>query len=294
MTRTITTPFELQRFLNCNDATLRRLCPLLVALSLTEPPWATYEPIPNSDADRAHLCEYLAAVNNLMDDYDASALPGDDDQLACRDPHTLILSREAYAATDPEYQSAPTADALLPLTDEFCKKCVEYFESGTYENAEDPATIPEFEYDAPIRLEDMYDTDEYLNDELDEDEEDETTDDKKPFLHFSERLKLGGVTGWERRRVFRFYYEDIKANGGRNPTAGVGKLLCDLGFKYEIYVLLSGRSFTEYEPISYLDFKARWIEKGRPELDALGAWQNILSLASEMVGGADAEDESDA
>lgn len=175
MTRVIKTPFELQRFLNCNDATLRRLCLVLVALSLSERPWATYEPIPNSDADRAYLCGFLVAVNNIFNDYDASALPGGEDFLECQDPATLIITRFAFEPADPECQSAPSVDALLPLDDAFCRKCVEYFGTGTYDGAEDPATIPEFKYDAPIRLEDMYDTDDYLNDELDEENDDGAT-----------------------------------------------------------------------------------------------------------------------
>ena len=170
MTRVIKTPYELQRFLNCNDATLQILCRHLCDLHDEPTPWATYEPIPGSeiDAERARLVPTLAVVNEFFAEYDASAYPGDEDNADCQEPTTLILTREAFDSSDPLYNPAPIADALLPITEDFASKCEQCFYTGTYDGAEDPATIPEFQYDEPITLESIYDTDEPLNDELDQ------------------------------------------------------------------------------------------------------------------------------
>ena len=170
MTRIIRTPYELQRFLNCNDATLQHLCRHLFDLYEEPTPWATYEPIEGSEIDavKAFLNPTLAVVNEFFSEYDASAIPGDEDNADCQEPRTLILTRDAFDSSDPLYNPAPQADALLPITADFALKCDQYFYTGTYDDAEDPATIPEFQYDEPITLESIYDTDEPLNDELDQ------------------------------------------------------------------------------------------------------------------------------
>lgn len=168
--RVITTPFELQRFLNCNDATLQILCRHLCDLRDEPTPWATYEPIQGSEIDavKAYLVPTLAVVNEFFAEYDASAIPGDEDNADCQEPKTLILTREAFDSSDPLYNPAPQADALLPITADFTHKCEQYFYTGTYDGAEDPATIPEFEYDGKITLDAIYDADDTLDDELDQ------------------------------------------------------------------------------------------------------------------------------
>ena len=120
------------------------------------------------DAVKAFLNPTLAVVNEFFSEYDASAIPGDEDNADCQEPRTLILTRDAFDSSDPLYNPAPQADALLPITADFALKCDQYFYTGTYDDAEDPATIPEFQYDEPLTLESIYDTDEPLNDELDQ------------------------------------------------------------------------------------------------------------------------------
>ena len=168
-TRVITTPYELQRFLNCNDETLQILCRHLCDLRDEPTPWATYAPILGSEIDavEAYLDPTFAVVNEFFHEYDASALPGDEDNADCQEPTTLILTREAFDSSDPLYNPAPQADALLPITEDFASKCEQYFYTGTYDGAEDPATIPEFKYDGKITLDAIYDADDTLDDELD-------------------------------------------------------------------------------------------------------------------------------
>ncbi len=168
-TRVIKTPYELQRFLNCNDETLKYLCFFIRDLSSEPTPWATYEPLDDgNDSEIAHFITPLFVLNKYMQEYDAGCYPGDEDVATCPDPRTLILSREAFDSKDPMFNPAPSADALMPLTEEFVKLCGEYYETGAYSDAEDPATIPEFEYDGKITLDAIYDADDTLDDELDQ------------------------------------------------------------------------------------------------------------------------------